>query len=135
MEMRSTLLMFCEPQKYMNWGIPQFQPGTLYPVYVRGQTYLRAGNGSEAAAEFQKIIAHRGIVLNFPLGTLAHLGIARADALSGGHRQSACGVSGFPRTLERRRPRHPYLERSQGRVCKIAVIATNFVEQNFCQVA
>ena len=62
---------------------PQFQPGTLYPVYVRGQAYLRAKNGAAAAAEFQKIIDHRGIVLNFPLGALAHLGLGRAHALSG----------------------------------------------------
>ena len=40
-------------------------------------------NGSAAAAEFQKSLDHRGIVLNFPLGTLAHLGLARAYALSG----------------------------------------------------
>jgi hypothetical protein len=40
-------------------------------------------NGSAAAAEFQKIIDHRGIVTNFPLGALAHLGLARAHALQG----------------------------------------------------
>jgi eukaryotic-like serine/threonine-protein kinase len=62
---------------------PQFQPGTLYPIYVRGQAYLRAGNGTAAAVEFQKIIDHRGIVLNFPLGALAHVGLARAYALTG----------------------------------------------------
>ena len=47
--------------------------GTLYPVYVRGEAYLRAGDGVQAAAEFQKLIDHRGIVANFPLGVLAHL--------------------------------------------------------------
>jgi eukaryotic-like serine/threonine-protein kinase len=62
---------------------PQFQPGTLYPIYVRGQAYLRAANGVAAAEQFQKIIDHRGIVLNFPLGALAHVGLARAYALSG----------------------------------------------------
>jgi predicted Zn-dependent protease len=62
---------------------PQFQPGTLYPVYVRGLAYLRAGNGPSAAEEFQRIIDHRGIVLNFPLGALAHVGLARAYILTG----------------------------------------------------
>jgi tetratricopeptide (TPR) repeat protein len=57
--------------------------GTLYPVHVRGQAYLLAKQGKEAAAEFQKILDHRGIVLNFPLGALAHVGLARAYALQG----------------------------------------------------
>ncbi len=57
--------------------------GTLYPVYVRGEAYLRAGDGVQAAAEFQKMIDHRGIVANFPLGALAHLQLGRAYALQG----------------------------------------------------
>jgi hypothetical protein len=40
-------------------------------------------NGSAAAAEFQKICDHRGVVLNFPLGVLAHLQLGRAYAMSG----------------------------------------------------
>jgi eukaryotic-like serine/threonine-protein kinase len=55
----------------------------LYPVYIRGQAYLAAGKGSEAAAEFQKIVDHNGIVWNCWTGALAHLGLARAYALSG----------------------------------------------------
>jgi eukaryotic-like serine/threonine-protein kinase len=50
----------------------------MYPVYLRGQAYLAAGQGEKADAEFQEILDHRGIVLNFPLGALAHLGLARA---------------------------------------------------------
>ncbi len=57
--------------------------GTLYPVYVRGEAYLRAGDGVQAAAEFQKMIDRRGIVANFPLGALAHLQLGRAYALQG----------------------------------------------------
>ena len=55
----------------------------LYPVFVRGEAFLSAHEGSEAAAEFQKILDHRGIVLNLPIGTLAHLQIGRAYALEG----------------------------------------------------
>jgi eukaryotic-like serine/threonine-protein kinase len=62
---------------------PPFQLGMLYPIYIRGQGYLLAQQGREAAAEFQKIIDHRGIVLNFPLGALAHIGLGRAYALQG----------------------------------------------------
>jgi eukaryotic-like serine/threonine-protein kinase len=57
--------------------------GNLYPVYVRGQAYLAARNGGAAAGEFRKILDHRGIVLNFLLGALAHLELGRAYLLSG----------------------------------------------------
>ena len=53
----------------------------LYPTYVRGEAYLAAGQGKEAAAEFQKIIDHSGIVWNCWTGALAHLGVGRANAL------------------------------------------------------
>jgi len=53
----------------------------LYPVYVRGEAYLAAGQGSAAAAEFQKILDHNGIVWNCWTGALARLGIARANGL------------------------------------------------------
>ena len=56
-------------------GPSQFQLGTLYPAYIRGQAHLAAHNGPAAAAEFQKFLDHRGIVINFPLGALAHLGL------------------------------------------------------------
>jgi tetratricopeptide (TPR) repeat protein len=56
---------------------------SLYPVYLRGEAYLAAHQGSAAAAEFQKILDHPGVVLNEPIGALAHLGLARAYALSG----------------------------------------------------
>jgi eukaryotic-like serine/threonine-protein kinase len=66
-------------------GEPRQSPshGTLYPVYVRGEAYLSAGDGVQAAAEFQRMIDHRGIVANFPLGALAHLQLGRAFKLSG----------------------------------------------------
>ena len=55
----------------------------LYPVFVRGEAYLAAHQGNEAADEFQKILDHRGIVWNSPIGALAHLQIGRAYAMSG----------------------------------------------------
>jgi serine/threonine protein kinase/tetratricopeptide (TPR) repeat protein len=53
----------------------------LYPTYVRGEAYLAAGQGSAAAAEFQKILDHSGIAWNCWTGAVAHLGVARANAL------------------------------------------------------
>jgi eukaryotic-like serine/threonine-protein kinase len=57
--------------------------GGLYPAYVRGQAYLQAGRGREAAAEFQKVLDHRGIVLADPIGALAHLQLGRAYVVLG----------------------------------------------------
>ncbi len=61
----------------------------LYPVYVRGEAYLAAGQGSAAAAEFQKILDHSGIVWNCWTGALARLGVARANALQSRTSQGA----------------------------------------------
>jgi eukaryotic-like serine/threonine-protein kinase len=61
----------------------------LYHVYVRGEAYLAAGHGSAAAAEFQKILDHSGIVWNCWTGALAHLGVARANALESRTSQGA----------------------------------------------
>jgi serine/threonine protein kinase/Flp pilus assembly protein TadD len=59
----------------------QFQVSTMYPVYVRGLAFLKEGQGQQAAVEFQKIIDHPGLVVNFPLGSLARLGLGRARAV------------------------------------------------------
>jgi eukaryotic-like serine/threonine-protein kinase len=55
----------------------------LHPAFVRGEAYLAARQGREAAAEFQKILDHRGIVLNSAIGALAHVGLARAYLFQG----------------------------------------------------
>ena len=57
--------------------------GKLYPIYVRGLAYLAAKQPAEAAAEFQRIVDHRSIVLVDPIDALARLQLARALALSG----------------------------------------------------
>jgi len=56
---------------------------SMYPVYVRGLAYLSAQQGAQAAAEFQKILAHRGIVQTEPIGALGRLGLARAYTMQG----------------------------------------------------
>jgi eukaryotic-like serine/threonine-protein kinase len=63
-------------------GDASFMPA-LYPIYIRGESYLAAHQGREAAAEFEKILNHRGVVTNEPIGALAHLGLARAFVLAG----------------------------------------------------
>jgi eukaryotic-like serine/threonine-protein kinase len=61
----------------------------LYPTYIRGKAYLAAGQGTQAAAEFQKILDHSGIVWNCWTGALAHLGVARANAVQSRTSQGA----------------------------------------------
>ncbi len=76
-------------------GPPPFQVETLYPAYLRGEAYLSAHQGAAAATEFQKLVDHRGMVLNLPLGALAHLGLARAYALSGDTAKSKAAYQDF----------------------------------------
>jgi eukaryotic-like serine/threonine-protein kinase len=65
------------------------QKSCLYPIYIRGQAYLAAEQGAQAAAEFQKILNHSGIVWNCWTGALARLGVARANALQARASQGA----------------------------------------------
>jgi hypothetical protein len=97
---------------------------------MRGQAYLAAGQCS-AAAEFQKILDHSGIVYNCRTGASAHLGGARGNALQSRTSQGANADAARVRALaaykdlltlwERRRPRRPHPEASQAGVCEGAV--------------
>jgi tetratricopeptide (TPR) repeat protein len=71
----------------------------LYPTYIRAEAYLAAGQGKEAAAEFQKILDHNGIVWNCWTGALAHLGVARANALQAKNSQGADADAARTRAL------------------------------------
>jgi eukaryotic-like serine/threonine-protein kinase len=80
-----------EAAKPVEFGLIQFVANIscLYPTYIRGEAYLAAGQGKEAAGEFQKILDHGGIVWNCWTGALAHLGVARANALESRTSQGA----------------------------------------------
>lgn len=69
--------------------------GSLYPVYVRGESYMKARRGPEAAAEFAKVLAHRGIVAADPIGALAHLQLGRALVLAGGNTRARAAYQDF----------------------------------------
>ncbi len=98
---------------------PQFQLGTLYPAYVRGQAYLLAHNGTAAAAEFQKFLDHRGIVINFPLGALAHLGLARAYVLSGDTAKAKTAYQDFFTLWKDADPEIPILKEARAEYAKL----------------
>ena len=74
--------------------------GAMYPVYVRGLAYLKARQGEPAAAEFSKILSHRGIAKNSPLAALAQLQLARAQAMQWRQAGGASVVPGFPVLVE-----------------------------------
>jgi eukaryotic-like serine/threonine-protein kinase len=75
----------------IEFGLIQFvnNVSCLYPAYIRGEAYLAARQGIAAAAEFQKILDHSGIVWNCWTGALAHLGVARANVLQAKTSQGA----------------------------------------------
>ncbi len=100
-------------------GPPQFQLGTLYPAYIRGQAYLAAHNGTAAAAEFQKFLDHPGIVINFPLAALAHLGLARAYALSGDTAKAKTAYNDFLTLWKDADPDIPILKQAKAEYAKL----------------
>jgi eukaryotic-like serine/threonine-protein kinase len=91
----------------------------LYPVYVRGQVYLAAHRGSEAAFEFQKILDHRGVVLNEPIGALAHLGLARAHALQGDTTKAKAAYEDFLALWKDADPDVPILKQAKAEYAKL----------------
>jgi serine/threonine protein kinase/predicted Zn-dependent protease len=98
---------------------PPTQEGTLYPVYLRGQAYLQARQGQAAATEFQKFLDHRGIVVNFPLGALAHLGLARAYALLGDTTKSRTAYQDFLNLWKEADPDIPILKEAKEEYAKL----------------
>jgi len=89
---------FTENARPYELGSPTTPPTdlrSLYPIYVRGQAYLAMHRGNAAAVEFQRILDHRGLNGNSPLGALAHLQIGRAYALSGNPEKARAAYQEF----------------------------------------
>ena len=87
--------------------------GALYPVYVRGEARLAAHQGTEAAAEFQKILEHRGIVVSDPVGVLAHLQLGRAFAMSGDKTRAKTAYQDFLTLWKDADPDLPILQQAK----------------------
>jgi hypothetical protein len=86
---------------------------------VRGETYLAAHRGNEAAAAFQKILDHRGIVVNAPIGALAHLGLGRAYALSGDKTRAKIAYQDFLTLWKEADPDIPVLQQAKAEYAKL----------------
>ena len=91
----------------------------MYPVYVRGQAYLAAGKGTEAAGEFQKILDHSGLVWNCSTGALSHLGLGRAYALAGDKQKAQAGYQDFLKLWKDADPDIPILKEAKAEYAKL----------------
>jgi tetratricopeptide (TPR) repeat protein len=93
--------------------------GNLYPAHVRGLAYLAAHQGAEAAAEFQKILDHRGIVISDPIGALAHLQLGRAYALAGDKTKAKSAYQDFLTLWKDADPDVPILRQAKAEYAKL----------------
>jgi DNA-binding winged helix-turn-helix (wHTH) protein/tetratricopeptide (TPR) repeat protein len=91
----------------------------LYPAYVRGQAYLVAHNGPAAAAEFQKMLDHPGIVLNGATGALAHLQLGRAYAMSKDTTKAKAAYQDFLALWKDAEPDVPILKQAKVEYAKL----------------
>jgi DNA-binding winged helix-turn-helix (wHTH) protein/tetratricopeptide (TPR) repeat protein len=93
--------------------------GWLEPTYLRGRAYLMLPDGTAAAREFQKIIDHPGMVLENPVGALAHLGLARAYALQGDTAKSRAAYQDFLTLWKDADPDIPILKQAKAEYAKL----------------
>jgi hypothetical protein len=93
--------------------------GSLYPAYLRGEVYLAAKQGVAAAAEFQKIIDYPGVVVNEPIGALAHLGLGRAYALAGDSAKAKTAYQDFLAQWKNADPDVPILIQAKAEYAKL----------------
>jgi eukaryotic-like serine/threonine-protein kinase len=93
--------------------------GAMYPAYVRGEAYQKGGRGLQAAPEFQKFLDRRGVTINFPLGALAHLGLARAYALADDKTKSRAAYQDFFGIWKDADPDIPILKEAKAEYAKL----------------
>ena len=91
----------------------------LCPVYLRGEAYSMLQDGNRATAEFQKFIDHRGVVVNFPWGALARLGIARAYAMQGDTAKAKAAYQDFLTLWKDADPDIPILKQAKAEYAKL----------------
>jgi tetratricopeptide (TPR) repeat protein len=93
--------------------------GTIYPAYIRGLAYMAQKNGLAAVAEFQKFLDHPGVVQNFLLGSLAHLQLGRAYAVSGDAAKAKAAYQDFLTLWKDADPEIPILKEAKAEYTKL----------------
>jgi DNA-binding winged helix-turn-helix (wHTH) protein len=91
----------------------------MHPTYLRGQAYLMLGNGNAAALEFQKIVDHPGLVLENPVGALAHLQLGRAYAMQGDAAKARAAYQDFLALWKDADPDIPILKQAKAEYAKL----------------
>jgi tetratricopeptide (TPR) repeat protein len=91
----------------------------MLSAYERGQAYLLLHRSNEAAAEFQKLLDHPGVVLNFVLGALAHLQLGRACALAGDAGKARAAYQDFFALWKDADPDIPILKQAKAEYSKL----------------
>jgi tetratricopeptide (TPR) repeat protein len=91
----------------------------MMPVYLRGEAHLAAHEGAEAAAEFRKILEHRGVVQNSAVGALAHLQIGRAYAMQGDTAKARAAYQDFLALWKDADPDIPILKQAKAEYAKL----------------
>jgi eukaryotic-like serine/threonine-protein kinase len=91
----------------------------LYPVYLRGKVYLAAKQGAAAAAEFQRILDHPGVVRSEPIGALAHLELGRAFSLAGDETKARIAYQEFLALWKDADPDIPILKQAKAEYAKL----------------
>ena len=113
-EPQRALDMLKQVEPYELGGLP-----TLYPAYVRGIAYLDTRQAEEAAVEFQKVLDHRGITLNYVLGSLAHLQLARAQVMAGDKNSARKSYQDFFTLWKDADPDIPILKQAKAEYAKL----------------
>jgi tetratricopeptide (TPR) repeat protein len=93
--------------------------GALYPIYARGQAYLVARQGAEAAREFQKILDHPGTMVGDPISVLAHLQVGRAYAAQGDTAKAKAAYQDFLTLWKDADPDIPILKEAKAEYAKL----------------
>ena len=93
--------------------------GALYPIYVRGEAYLAARRGEEAAAEFQNILNHQGISISDPVGALAHVQLGRSFVLAGDTQKAKAAYQNFLALWNHADPDIPILQQARAEYAKL----------------
>ena len=112
--------MFLEAVVPYELGVPpSMQEGTLYPAYLRGQAHLLTRNGQAAVIDFENLLDHRGIVINFVTGALVHLQLGRAYAVSGDTAKAKSAYRDFFTLWKDADPDIPILKQAKAEYAKL----------------
>jgi DNA-binding winged helix-turn-helix (wHTH) protein/Flp pilus assembly protein TadD/predicted Ser/Thr protein kinase len=97
-----------------------YEMGTnLYPAFLRGEAYLTGKQAAAAVVEYQKILDHPGVVVNEPIGALAHLGLGRAYALAGDKTKAKTAYQDFLALWKNADPDIPILQQAKAEYAKL----------------